>query len=160
MWLITRCFITSTVLSSVLAFTGCAGHAFGTPSTGSEFSAAVSLNTSYSFKVQNDTDSEVTLKTFEEECMIRTLGGKIAPNKTQDVEVETKTGQGCESHKQSYFTTKFSKMSRGDYADYRFVKRTLSPWKLEHRDHGPTAKFSVELTNEFTFTRVKIYKHG
>jgi hypothetical protein len=157
---IARSSLTSAVLSSVLALTACAGHAFGTPSTVSDFSAAVPLNTTYSFKVQNDTDYEVTMQTFDEECMIRTLGGKIAPHKTQDVEVETKTAQSCESHKDSYFTTSFSKRGPGDYVNYRFVKHIFTSWKLEHRHDGPHAALSVDLTNEFALTRVKIYKPG
>ncbi|HEV3091552.1 MAG TPA: hypothetical protein VGX91_08965 [Candidatus Cybelea sp.] len=158
MWHIARNSVTSAALLSALALPGCAEHAFATASTGSEFSAAVPLNTTYSFKVENDTDSEVTLQTFDTECMIKTLGGKIGAHKTQAADVETKTGQGCEGLKESTFTTSFSKSGRGDYVEYRFVKRTLSSWKIEHRHSGPNSTLSVDLTNGFADTRVKIYK--
>ncbi len=149
--------VASVVLLSVLGLTGCVGST-GAPSIQSESSAAVPMNTTYRFKVLNDTNYDVTLRTFEEECMLKTLGGEISPHKTQHVDVETKTGQSCESHKESYFTTSFSKKGPGDYVDYRFVKRTLSSWKLEHRHSGPRSTLAVELTNELTYSLVRIYK--
>ena len=155
----TLALVIGVALSATVVLTGCGGNAVGMPST-AESSAAIPLDATYTFTVQNDTDSDVALQTFDEQCMIKTLDGKVAPHKVAGFHVETKTGQGCEATKESYFETTFSKNRAGDYANYRFVKRTLSPWRLEHRHHGPRANFSVELTNEFRFTSVRIYKHG
>lgn len=150
----------SAVLLSGLALTGCAGSAIGTPGARSDSSVGVPMNTTYRFKVFNNTDYDVSLRTFEEECMAKTLGGEISPHTTEHVDVETMTGPGCESRKESYFTTSFSKKGPGDYVNYRFVKRTLSSWKLEHRHSGPHSILVVELKNELTYTLVRIYKPG
>jgi hypothetical protein len=150
--------VSSAVLLSVLALTACAGSTIGAPSTRPGSYAAVPMNATYRFKVLNDTDYDVTMRTFDEGCMLKTLGGEISPHTTQHVDVETKTGQTCESHKESYFTTSFSKKGPGDYVNYRFVKRTLSSWKLEHGHSGPRSILAVELTNELTYSLVKIYK--